>query len=55
MTACSQAAYAFAPAVFGLLRAFEPGAIFAAAALIQLAAAAVLLAGRRADRDAVPP
>ncbi|MDB5370377.1 MAG: putative rane protein [Roseomonas sp.] len=59
VTAVSQAGYAFAPAAFGLLR--EPGIVpgtasspghapllFAAAAAIQLAAAAVVLLGRRA-------
>jgi Major Facilitator Superfamily len=51
IVATAQAAYAFAPAGFGLLRAFDSGAsaspaLFAAAALIQLAAIAALLAGR---------
>ncbi|MGE0743806.1 MAG: MFS transporter [Rhodospirillales bacterium] len=52
-TAVSQAAYAFAPALFGALRQAtqggpaDPAAIFAAAATLQLAAAAVILAGRR--------
>ncbi|WP_246503835.1 MFS transporter [Plastoroseomonas arctica] len=49
VTACSQAAYAFAPAAFGLLRGVEPGWFFGAAALIQVAAAVVILAGRRAS------
>ncbi|HYZ34250.1 MAG TPA: hypothetical protein VE684_18430, partial [Crenalkalicoccus sp.] len=48
VTAASQAAYAFAPAAFGLLRAGDPAALFLAAAAIQGLAAAVLLAGRRA-------
>jgi len=52
-TAVSQAAYAFAPALFGALRQAtqggptDPAPIFAAAAVLQLAAAAVILAGRR--------
>lgn len=59
VTATSQAGYAFAPAVFGLLRdpgiggnlAWFPGQaspLFAAAAFIQLAAAVVVLSGRQA-------
>ena len=53
VTACSQAAYAFAPAVFGLLRDLVGGAggaapaLFLAAAAAQVGAAAVLLMGRR--------
>jgi hypothetical protein len=47
VTACSQGAYAFAPAAFGLLRSVETGWIFVASALIQLAAALVFLAGRK--------
>jgi hypothetical protein len=54
VTACSQAAYAFAPAAFGALRDLAPGAtdgaapaLFLAAAGLQAAAAAVLLLGRR--------
>jgi len=52
VTAASQAGYAFAPAAFGLLRelgaaAGQGGLLFVAAGLIQLAAAGVLLAGRR--------
>jgi hypothetical protein len=47
VTASSQAAYAFAPAAFGLLRVLDPAAIFVAAAAIQGGAACVLLAGRR--------
>ncbi len=49
VTACSQAAYAFAPAAFGLLRQAEAGAapgLFIAAAGAQLLAAAMVLAGR---------
>ncbi len=54
VTACSQAAYAFAPVAFGLLR--DPAAaaggaapaVFLAAAAAQVAAAAVLVIGRRA-------
>lgn len=55
VTAFSQACYAFAPAVFGLVRDMAPpsgsGApsLFMAAAAIQLAAAAVVLAGRRSS------
>ncbi|MBL6076717.1 MFS transporter [Belnapia sp. T18] len=47
VTACSQAAYAFAPAAFGLLRTIAEPWLFLAAAAIQAAAAAVVL-GRRA-------
>ena len=48
VTASSQAAYAFAPAAFGLLReGVGAGALFVAAAAIQGLAALVLLAGRR--------
>jgi hypothetical protein len=61
VTACSQAAYAFAPAAFGALRDAAPAvpigaadgaapALFLAAAGSQAAAAAVLLLGRRARR-----
>jgi MFS family permease len=46
VTACSQACYAFAPAAFGVLRELDGSALFIAAASIQLAAAAVMLAGR---------
>ncbi|MCO6417739.1 MFS transporter [Siccirubricoccus sp. KC 17139] len=63
ITACSQAAYAFAPAAFGLLR--EAGApwggpagapaLFLAAALAQLLAAGVLLGGRRPQAVIQPP
>ncbi len=50
VTACGQAAYAFAPAGFSLLRdgAGSP-ALFLGAATLQLAAATVVLAGRRRD------
>lgn len=45
--AVSQAAYAFAPATFGLLRELAPPfAVYAAAAGLQLVAACVYLAGR---------
>lgn len=48
VVATSQAAYAFAPAAFGLLRAAAPdAAVYAAAALIQVAAVLAYLAGRR--------
>ena len=44
----AQAAYAFAPAVFGLVLAFgEQGAALALAALVQAMAIACMLAGRR--------
>ncbi len=53
VTACSQAAYAFAPAAFGLLREAVPSgsegaapALFLAAAALQAAACAVFLLGR---------
>lgn len=51
IVACGQAAYAFAPAVFGLIRdASGSGtAAFVAALVIQAAAAAAFLAGRRAQ------
>ncbi|WP_376096555.1 MFS transporter [Roseomonas sp. CCTCC AB2023176] len=52
VTACSQAAYAFAPAAFGLLRDLGPAPIFVAAAALQAAAALVLLAGRPAPAAA---
>ena len=55
VTACSQAAYAFAPFAFGALREIAPAsqegaapALFLAAAGAQVAAAIVLLLGRRA-------
>jgi hypothetical protein len=56
IVAMAQASYAFAPAAFGLLREFAPGAtaagatptLFIAAALIQMAAIGALLAGRGA-------
>lgn len=49
VTATGQAVYAFAPALFGLLRQFDAGgaALFAAAAAAQVIAAALLLAGGR--------
>jgi hypothetical protein len=56
IVAISQAAYAFAPAAFGLVREFAPSAgaetgaapwVFALAALGQLLAIAAFLAGRR--------
>jgi len=54
IVAVSQAAYAFAPAAFGLIRGIDGGAdtgaarlFFAAAALVQVLAIAVFLAGRR--------
>jgi hypothetical protein len=48
-TAIGQACYAFAPALFGLLRDVAAGAplLFAAAALFQLLSAGILLLGRR--------
>lgn len=48
IVAISQGAYAFAPAVFGLIRELAPGgaAFFAAAALVQGLAIATFLAGR---------
>lgn len=50
VTAVNQAGFAFAPAAFGALRDLAGGntASMLAAALVQLAAAAVVLAGRRA-------
>jgi hypothetical protein len=47
--AIGQATYAFAPAVFGLIREFTPqdAYIFAAAAAIYALAAVVLMVGRR--------
>jgi hypothetical protein len=50
VTASGQALYAFAPALFGLLREVDAtgSALFAAAAVAQLVAAVALLAGRRA-------
>ncbi|MGY2050966.1 MFS transporter [Methylobacterium sp. JK268] len=48
IVAGSQAAYAFAPAVFGLIRGLGPDAgICVAAAVLQVAAAGVYVAGRR--------
>lgn len=50
VTASGQALYAFAPALFGLLREVDASgsALFLAAAVAQLVAAVALLAGRRA-------
>ncbi len=48
IVAISQAAYAFAPAVFGLVREIAPeAAVYALAALVQVAAVAAYVAGRR--------
>jgi len=47
VTACTQGAYAFSPAAFGLLRGLDPGWFFIVTALIQGAAALVILAGRQ--------
>jgi MFS family permease len=51
VVATAQAAYAFAPAAFGLIRAFDPGTsatvFFATAGLIQVLAIGAFLAGRR--------
>lgn len=57
IVAIGQATYAFAPAVFGLIREWAPGAsaasaapwLFVTAAIIQTLAIAALLAGRRAS------
>ena len=48
VVATGQAVYAFAPAVFGLIRQFAPqeGAVFAAAALVQACAIGALFIGR---------
>jgi MFS family permease len=51
----SQGAYAFAPAILGLIRDSDPGSpagtlVYAAAALVQALAIAALLAGRRRQR-----
>jgi hypothetical protein len=48
VVATGQAVYAFAPAAFGLIRAFAPqeAAVFAAAALVQACAIGALLIGR---------
>jgi hypothetical protein len=43
VVASGQAAYAFAPAAFGLLRALDPAALFVAAAACQIAAVAAVL------------
>ncbi|MBV7482667.1 MFS transporter [Bordetella sp. BOR01] len=59
VTAVGQAGYAFAPAAFGLLREWGAASgqggllLFLGAGLIQLAAAAVMLAGRARRADAV--
>ena len=52
-TAVNQAAFAFAPAVFGVLRDLAGGgwALIAAAAIIQVAAAMVVLGGHRGRRE----
>jgi MFS family permease len=49
VTALGQAAYAFAPAVFGVLREWEAGGapVFAGAAAVQVLAAVAALMGRR--------
>ena len=47
VVALGQAAYAFAPACFGLLREVDTTAMFLAAAGCQAAAIAAALAGRR--------
>jgi predicted MFS family arabinose efflux permease len=56
IVAISQATYAFAPAVFGLLRT-NGGvtSLFCLAALAQLAAIASLLRGRQASAPRLPP
>jgi hypothetical protein len=43
VVATGQATYAFAPASFGLLRALNRGVLFVVAALLQAAAALLLL------------
>jgi MFS family permease len=59
MVATAQAAYAFAPGAFGLLREVAPEAwVYAAAAVVQLAAVAAYMAGRGAHlgrRPALAP
>jgi hypothetical protein len=57
VTAFGQAAYAFAPAAFGVLREWEPSgaALLLAAGLVQAAAAAAALAGRRHQRVLTNP
>jgi hypothetical protein len=47
IVAISQASYAFAPALFGVLRTVSASAMFAATVAIQCSAAAVILLGRR--------
>lgn len=59
MVAISQGGYAFAPAVFGLAReaagsAQAPALLFGAAAVLQLAAAGCMAAGRRRGPPASP-
>lgn len=51
ITAIGQAAYAFAPAAFGLLRAVDPAWLFLAAAGIQGLAALVMVAGNQRRRQ----
>jgi MFS family permease len=46
--AIGQAVYAFAPALFGLVREFVPSGVFALAALVQALSIAALLLGRHA-------
>jgi MFS family permease len=46
VVAVGQAGYAFAPAIFGLLREWDPAAIFLCAAACQAAAAVAVLRGR---------
>jgi hypothetical protein len=43
----SQGFYAFAPAVFGLVRELSPACVFAGAALVQAMAIGAFAAGRR--------
>ncbi|MBS7813123.1 MFS transporter [Roseococcus pinisoli] len=52
VTACGQASYAFAPAVFGLLREFSANtnAFFLTAGAIQVLAALAMLTGRQPSR-----
>jgi MFS family permease len=47
VVASGQATYAFAPAIFGLLRELDAGAIFVLSIACQAAAMAVVVAGRR--------
>ena len=61
VTAIGQAGYAFAPAVFGIVRAFgdsagaSTGPMFCLAAIIQLGAACAILIGRRGTSTVVSP